>query len=102
MELSDKITYSDGKFSNINLSTGQRKRLALVIALMENRQIYVFDEVAADQDPGFRKYFYEEVLIELKNQGKTIIVVSHDDRYFHVADRVVKMDFGIVVEGAMG
>jgi putative ATP-binding cassette transporter len=69
---------------------------------MENRQIYVFDEVAADQDPGFRKYFYEEVLIELKNQGKTIIVVSHDDRYFHVADRVVKMDFGIVVEGAMG
>ncbi len=101
MELSDKITYSDGKFSNINLSTGQRKRLALVIALMENRSIYVFDEVAADQDPGFRKYFYEEVLKELKNQGKTIIVVSHDDRYFHVADRVVKMDFGSVVEGAM-
>lgn len=102
MGLSDKITYSKGKFSNINLSTGQRKRLALVVALMEDRSIYVFDEVAADQDPGFRRYFYEEVLKELKNQGKTIIVVSHDDRYFHIADRVMKMDFGSVVEGTMG
>ena len=102
MELSEKISYGDGKFSNINLSTGQRKRLALVIALMEDRPIYVFDEVAADQDPGFRRYFYEEVLKDLKSQGKTIIMVSHDDRYFHVADRVVKMDFGSVVEGAMG
>jgi putative ATP-binding cassette transporter len=102
MELSEKITYGDGKFSNINLSTGQRKRLALVIALMEDRPIYVFDEVAADQDPGFRRYFYEEVLNELKNQGKTVIVVSHDDRYFHVADRVVKMDFGSIVSGEKG
>ncbi|MFH0729438.1 MAG: cyclic peptide export ABC transporter [Pseudomonadota bacterium] len=100
MELSDKITYADGKFSNINLSTGQKKRLALVIALMEDRPIYVFDEVAADQDPGFRRYFYEEVLRELKNRGKTVIVVSHDDKYFPVADRVIKMDFGSVVEGA--
>jgi putative ATP-binding cassette transporter len=100
MELSEKITYADGKFSNINLSTGQRKRLALVIALMEDRPVYVFDEVAADQDPGFRRYFYEEVLNELRNRGKTVIVVSHDDRYFPVADRVIKMDFGSVVEGA--
>jgi putative ATP-binding cassette transporter len=102
MALSDKISYCDGKFSTINLSTGQRKRLALVIALMEDKSIYVFDEVAADQDPGFRKYFYEDVLQELKNQGKTVIVVSHDDRYFHIADRVVKMDYGIVAEGAVG
>lgn len=99
MELSEKISYSEGKFSNISLSTGQRKRLALVVALMEDRPIYVFDEVAADQDPGFRRYFYEEVLKELKKQGKTIIAVTHDDRYFHVADRVVKMDFGNIVEG---
>ncbi|HLA28317.1 MAG TPA: cyclic peptide export ABC transporter [Syntrophales bacterium] len=101
-ELSGKITYSNGKFSNINLSTGQRKRLALVVALMEDRPIYVLDEVAADQDPGFRKYFYEEMLQELKNHGKTIIAVSHDDRYFHVADRVIKMDFGSIVEGGRG
>ena len=102
IELSDKITYGEGKFSNINLSTGQRKRLALVIALMEDRPIYVFDEVAADQDPGFRRYFYEELLKELKDGGKTVIVVSHDDRYFHVADRLVKMDFGSIVEGEKG
>jgi putative pyoverdin transport system ATP-binding/permease protein len=102
MELSEKITYGDGKFSNINLSTGQRKRLALVVALMEDRPVYVFDEVAADQDPGFRRYFYEELLRELKNRGKTVIVVSHDDRYFHVADRLVKMDFGSIVEEEKG
>jgi putative pyoverdin transport system ATP-binding/permease protein len=101
MDLSEKITYGNGRFSNINLSTGQRKRLALAVALMEDRSIYVFDEVAADQDPGFRRYFYEEVLRDLKNQGKTVIVVSHDDRYFHVADRVIKLDFGSVVQEAM-
>jgi putative ATP-binding cassette transporter len=102
MALSDKITYGKGKFSDIQLSTGQRKRLALVIALMEDRPVYVFDEVAADQDPGFKKYFYEDVLKELKNQGKTIIVVSHDDKYFYAADRVLKMDYGQVVEEATG
>ena len=101
MGLSEKIAYQNGKFSEINLSTGQRKRLALVIALMEDRPIYVFDEVAADQDPGFRRYFYEEVLKELKAQGKTVIVVSHDDRYFHVADKVLKMDYGTLVEGVV-
>lgn len=101
MELDQKITYAGGKFSDINLSTGQRKRLALVIALMEDKPIYVFDEVAADQDPGFKRYFYEEVLKGLKDQGKTIIVVSHDDRYFHVADRLLKMDYGVVAERAV-
>ena len=102
MALSDKITYGKGKFSDIQLSTGQRKRLALVIALMEDRPVYVFDEVAADQDPDFKRYFYEDVLKELKNQGKMIIVVSHDDRYFYAADRVLKMDYGQVAEGATG
>jgi len=98
MELSEKISYRDGKFSDINLSTGQRKRLALIIALMEDKPIYLFDEVAADQDPGFRRHFYEEVLADLKKQGKTIIASTHDDRYFHLADRVMKLDFGAIVE----
>lgn len=93
-ELSEKTSYIDGKFSNINLSTGQRKRLALIITLMENRMIYVFDEVAADQDPIFRKYFYEVLVKDLQNQGKTIICVTHDDRYHHVADRVLTMEYG--------
>lgn len=102
MELSEKISYRDGEFSDINLSTGQRKRLALISALMEDKPIYLFDEVAADQDPGFRRHFYEEVLADLKKQGKTIIASTHDDRYFHVADRVLKLDFGTIVKETAG
>ena len=98
MELSDKIAYREGKWSAINLSTGQRKRLALIVALLEDRPLYIFDEVAADQDPIFRKHFYEQILKELKAQGKTIIAVTHDDRYFHVADRVLKMEYGKIVD----
>ncbi len=99
MEISNKTSYNrkDG-FSNIKLSTGQRKRLALITSLVENKPVCLFDEVAADQDPEFREYFYHYILKELKNNGKTIIVVSHDDRYFHIADRIIKMDFGKIVD----
>lgn len=98
MEISGKTGYSDGRFSNINLSTGQRKRLALVVAYLEDKPVYVFDEVAADQDPHFRAYFYETMLPELKKAGKTVIAISHDDRYFHVADRVLRMEYGRLEE----
>lgn len=94
MQLEKKTRYMDGKFSDVNLSTGQRKRLALIMAFLDDKPIYVFDEVAADQDPQFRKYFYEVLLLDLKKQGKTIITATHDDRYFHVADRILKMDYG--------
>ncbi|MES2355829.1 MAG: cyclic peptide export ABC transporter [Pseudomonadota bacterium] len=94
MEISGKTTLRDGGFSTTQLSTGQRKRLALVVSYLEDKAIYVFDEVAADQDPHFRSYFYETLLPELKKAGKTILVVSHDDRYFHIADRVLQMDYG--------
>ena len=101
MELDKKTTFSNGRFTNVNLSTGQRKRLALIAALMDDKPVCVFDEVAADQDPVFRKYFYEIFLAKLKNEGKTVIAVSHDDRYFHVADRIIRMDYGKVIkEGA--
>lgn len=98
MAISEKTAFRDGRFSNIRLSTGQRKRLALVVAYLEEKPVYVFDEVAADQDPSFRGYFYETLLPELKRAGKTVIVVSHDDRYFHVGDRVLKMDYGQLTE----
>jgi putative ATP-binding cassette transporter len=98
MCLEKKTECIDGEFTNINLSTGQRKRLAMVAALLNDRPIYVFDEWAADQDPEFRKYFYESLIKELREMGKTIIAVSHDDRYFHHADRVLKMDYGIFKE----
>jgi putative ATP-binding cassette transporter len=98
MRLQDVTSIENSKFKNIHLSTGQRKRLALIVALLEQRPILVFDEVAADQDPGFRKYFYETFLHRLKSEGKTIIAVTHDDHYFHVADRVMKMEDGKLTE----
>lgn len=92
----------DGTFSTLDLSAGQRKRLALACALLEKRHIYLFDEVAADFDPVFRRYFYEELLPAIIHQGGTILAVSHDDRYFHVADRVLTMREGGFVEDPTG
>lgn len=83
-----------GQFSSTKLSTGQKKRLALLVAELDDRDIYVFDEWAADQDPEFRKYFYETFLSQLRDRGKTVIAATHDDHYFHVADRVIKLDNG--------
>jgi putative ATP-binding cassette transporter len=94
MELETKTSYYEGRFSTLNLSTGQRKRLSLIVALLDNKSFLVFDEWAADQDPIFRKHFYEVILPELKSQGKTIIAATHDDRYFSTADRVLKMEYG--------
>lgn len=95
--LEAKTALVDGHFTNIDLSTGQRKRLALIVGMLENKQLYILDEVAADQDPAFRAYFYEVLLGRLRSQGKTLIVVSHDDKYFHVADRVMRMDYGKLI-----
>lgn len=96
MQLDDKTSFADGRFTKRDLSTGQRKRLAMIIALLEDRPICLFDEWAADQDPEFRKYFYTELIPSLKRRGKTVIAVSHDDRYFHCADRVVTLEYGKV------
>ena len=98
-DLGDKTRIEDGLVTNQQLSTGQRKRLALVLALLEDKPIHLFDEWAADQDPGFRKLFYESLLPELKAQGKTVIAATHDDHYFHCADRVLKMEYGSFVPG---
>jgi putative pyoverdin transport system ATP-binding/permease protein len=94
MQLQAKTTWQQGRFLNQELSTGQRKRLALIVSLLEDKPIYVFDEWAADQDPSFRRFFYETLLPELKARGKTIVAATHDDRYFHLGDRVVKMEQG--------
>jgi putative ATP-binding cassette transporter len=98
MQLADKTSLESRRFSTLNLSTGQRKRLAMVVALLEDRAIYVFDEWAADQDPEFRHYYYKELLPELKRRGKTVIAISHDDRYFHCADQVITMELGQIRE----
>ena len=98
LEIAEKVTVQDGRLSTIALSQGQRKRLALLTALLEDRPIYVFDEWAADQDPRFRELFYTEILPDLKQRGKTVIVITHDDRYFHCADQIVKLDVGRIVD----
>lgn len=94
MQLSGKTAFRQGRFTRRDLSTGQRKRLAMILTLLEDRPVLVLDEWPADQDPEFRKYFYEELIPTWKHQGKTVIAVSHDDRYFHCADRVVRMESG--------
>ncbi|MFJ3451675.1 cyclic peptide export ABC transporter [Pseudomonas sichuanensis] len=97
LEIAHKVSVEDGRFSTTDLSTGQRKRLALVNAWVEGRPVLVFDEWAADQDPTFRRVFYTELLPDLQRLGKTIIVISHDDRYFDCADQLVRMEAGRVV-----
>jgi putative ATP-binding cassette transporter len=98
LEIAHKVRVEEGAFTTTDLSTGQRKRLALVHAYLEQRPIMMFDEWASDQDPTFRRVFYTELLPDLKRQGKTLIVISHDDRYFDAADRVVRLHAGRIVE----
>ncbi len=96
LQIEHKVQVKDGVLSTTNLSQGQRKRLALLTAYLEDRPIYLFDEWAADQDPLFRDIFYQQLLPQLKERGKLVFAISHDDRYFSVADRVVKLDYGQV------
>ena len=98
MELQNKVHYQDGRFSTIQLSTGQRKRLALIIALLEDRNIYIFDEWAADQDIHFRKIFYNEIIPELLSRGRTVVAVTHDDRFWPLADTLIKVSLGQITE----
>jgi len=92
--LASKVTFEKGRFSTTQLSDGQRRRLALVVALADDRDIYLLDEWAADQDPEFREVFYTRILRQMRAAGKLVIVITHDDRYFAHADRVVIMEYG--------
>ncbi len=96
--IASKTTLVDGRFSTIELSTGQRKRLALIVALLDERPILMLDEFGAEQDPEHRDQFYRVWLPELRKTGMTILIVSHDDAYFECADVLVRMDYGKIVE----
>ncbi|RKH57016.1 cyclic peptide export ABC transporter [Corallococcus llansteffanensis] len=101
LHLERKVQISgDGTLSTTALSQGQRKRLALLTAYLEDRPIYLFDEWAADQDPLFKDIFYQQLLPELRSRGKAVVVISHDNRYFHVADRILQLDSGRMMEDA--
>ena len=94
LHMDRKVQVSGGRFSTTALSSGQRKRLALLTAYLEDRPVYVFDEWAADQDPEYKETFYRRLLPDLRARGKAVIVITHDDRYFHLGDRVLKLEDG--------
>ena len=97
MDLAHKVRFENGVFSDLALSTGQRKRLGLITALLEDRPVIVFDEWSAEQDAEFREYFYRVILSRLKAQGKTVLMVTHDERYLGCADRTITFELGRVV-----
>jgi putative ATP-binding cassette transporter len=99
-QLDRQVEIHDGKLSTTSVSKGQRKRLALLTAYLEDRPIYVFDEWAADQDPVFKAIFYTQLLPELKARHKCVLVITHDERYFHLADRLVRLEDGKMTAGA--
>jgi putative pyoverdin transport system ATP-binding/permease protein len=102
LRLEEKVAIDEKGFNTIDLSGGQRKRLALLQCYLENKPIYLFDEMAADQDPEFRKFFYRDLLVRMKEEGKIVIAITHDDHYFDVADKVIKLDMGkvdVITEG---
>ncbi|ESA33416.1 cyclic peptide transporter [Leptolyngbya sp. Heron Island J] len=94
LQLDHKVHIQAGKLSDIDLSQGQRKRLALLTAYLEDRPVYLFDEWAADQDPYFKTVFYTQILPELKRRKKLVLAITHDDKYFHLADRILKLESG--------
>ncbi len=97
LHLNHKVRINNGVLSTTSVSQGQRKRLALLTAYLEDRPFYIFDEWAADQDPHFKEVFYTQLLPELKARGKTVLVITHDDKYFDLADRILKLDYGKLV-----
>ena len=100
--LTDKTALTDdGEFRTLDLSGGQRRRLALIVSLLEKRPIMLLDEWTAEQDPEFRRKFYDEFLPEMLKAGATIVVITHDDRYLdelHLPARRIRMDEGRIVE----
>lgn len=94
--LSDKVQIKDGAYSTIDLSKGQRKRLAILKSYLEDRPIYFFDECAADLDPDFKDFFYNQLLKKMRDEGKLLIVITHDDKYFDMANKVYKMEMGTI------
>jgi putative ATP-binding cassette transporter len=99
LQLDRKVSITEGRFSTTALSQGQRRRLALLSVYLEDRPIYVFDEWAADQDPAYKEIFYKSLLPELRNKGKAVVVITHDDRYFSLGDRVITLEYGKILQG---
>ncbi|PMR73505.1 multidrug ABC transporter permease/ATP-binding protein [Billgrantia endophytica] len=98
LEMQHKLDFDGDRVTNVNLSQGQRKRLAMLLAVAEQRDLVLLDEWAADQDPQFRRIFYRQLLPRLRALGKTLVVISHDDHYFDQADRLLELRGGLLHE----
>ncbi|MCV6636920.1 cyclic peptide export ABC transporter [Candidatus Albibeggiatoa sp. nov. NOAA] len=98
MGLEHKTQYMDGQFTHLELSAGQRRRLAFIVSMIDDKPIYLFDELTADQDPTFKHYFYKALIPNLRAEGKTVILTTHDEKYLDTADRVLKMEDGQLKE----
>jgi putative pyoverdin transport system ATP-binding/permease protein len=96
--LAAQVSVRGSSFSTLDLSQGQRRRLALLGAWLEDRPICIFDEWAANQDPTFKQFFYHKLLPELRAAGKAILVISHDESHFDIADRVVRLEDGRLLD----
>jgi putative ATP-binding cassette transporter len=94
LELPERVTFQSRAFSDLNVSTGQKKRIALIVSILEKRPIIILDEWASDQDPEFRKFFYEKIIPELRAMNKIVIAITHDDHYFHEADHLLFIQNG--------
>ena len=95
-----KVSIKDNRLSTVSLSTGQRTRLALLMAYLDDKPFYIFDEWAASQDPYYKEVFYRTLLPELKSRGKTLIIITHDEKYFDGADRIVMLQDGQMLNAA--
>ena len=98
LNMKDKLLLDGQTINNLQLSQGQKKRLALLLAIAEERDFILLDEWAADQDPQFRRIFYHQLLTYLREMGKTVLAISHDDHYFEKADRLLEMRQGKLSE----
>lgn len=96
LHLDRKVVYENGRFSTLALSDGQRRRMALLVAIIDDKALYLFDEWAADQDPMFKAVFYNEILPALRARGKAVVAITHDDRYFGLADQLIVLEEGQV------
>jgi putative pyoverdin transport system ATP-binding/permease protein len=101
LNLAGHVAVEENSFSTVELSQGQRRRLAILCAWLEDRPICIFDESAANQDVSFKRFFYYTLLPELSAAGKALLVISHDESYFDVADRVIRLQDGRFVDESL-
>lgn len=99
LEIAHKVQFKNGQFTTVEqLSMGQKRRLSLVSAYMTERPVFMFDEWTADQDPVLRTVFYQKILPALRDEGKIVIVISHDDKFFYVADQIIRLEYGLRID----